>query len=155
MVRNASAHSFNLGRHVEGGFDHRPRRTHPAFENDSRRTHARIGRQRQAPAAANFQPPAGRRTFGRQDAEICGSTLSARPPQKIHAQRKPARHWYLRRIASCLHFRNLKAMKSALRFSKASGSTRRKVELIIQRGWRPGLKISDVLKRRTRQAGAR
>jgi hypothetical protein len=46
-------------------------------------------------------------------------------------------------------------MKSALRFSKASGSTRRKVELIIQRGWRPGLKISDVLKRRTRQDGAR
>jgi hypothetical protein len=46
-------------------------------------------------------------------------------------------------------------MKSPLRYSKASGSTRRKIALIIQRGWRPGLKISDVLKRRTRQDGAR
>jgi hypothetical protein len=47
------------------------------------------------------------------------------------------------------------AMKSALRFSKASGSTRRKVETVIQRGWHPGLKISDVLRRRIRQDGAR
>jgi len=46
-------------------------------------------------------------------------------------------------------------MKSTLRWSRASGSTRRKIDLLIQRGWRPGLKISDVLKRRTRQDGAR
>lgn len=46
-------------------------------------------------------------------------------------------------------------MKSALRWSRASGSARQKIELAIRRGWRPGLKISDVLKRRTRQDGAR
>jgi hypothetical protein len=46
-------------------------------------------------------------------------------------------------------------MKSALRFSKASGSTRRKVETVIQRGWRPGMKICEVLNRRQRQDGAK
>jgi len=34
-------------------------------------------------------------------------------------------------------------MKSALRFSKASRSTRRRVDLIIRRGWQPGLRPSD------------
>jgi len=47
------------------------------------------------------------------------------------------------------------AVKSARRFAKASGSTRRKVQAAVQRGWRLGLKVSDVLKRRTRQDGAR
>ena len=46
-------------------------------------------------------------------------------------------------------------MKSSIRFSKASLSAHRKVELAIRRGWRPGLKIKDVLKRRVRQDGAR
>jgi hypothetical protein len=46
-------------------------------------------------------------------------------------------------------------MKTHLRFSKASRSTRQKIEMAIRRGWRPGLKISDVLKRRIRQDGAR
>jgi hypothetical protein len=44
-------------------------------------------------------------------------------------------------------------MKSARRFSKASRSTHRKVEVAIRRGWRPGLKVSDVIKRRHRQDG--
>jgi len=44
-------------------------------------------------------------------------------------------------------------MKSAIRFSRASRSSRRKVEMAIRCGWRPGLKISGVLKRRTRQEG--
>ncbi len=44
-------------------------------------------------------------------------------------------------------------MKSARRFSKASRSTHRKIELAIQRGWRPGLKVSDAIKRRPRQDG--
>jgi hypothetical protein len=46
-------------------------------------------------------------------------------------------------------------MKSSIRFSKASGSDHRKIERAIRRGWHPGLSISDVLKRRKRQDGAR
>jgi hypothetical protein len=32
-----------------------------------------------------------------------------------------------------------------LRFSKASGSTRHKIALVIQRGWKPGFRIGDFL----------
>jgi hypothetical protein len=39
-------------------------------------------------------------------------------------------------------------MKSPLRGSRADGSTKAKVDLLIRRGWRPGLRISDVLQRR-------
>jgi hypothetical protein len=43
-------------------------------------------------------------------------------------------------------------MKSTLRFSKASGSTRRRVDLIIQRGWFPGVgRVSDFYKGRSRR----
>jgi hypothetical protein len=34
-------------------------------------------------------------------------------------------------------------MKSSQRFSKASGSTLRRIDQIIRRGWRPGLRPSD------------
>jgi hypothetical protein len=51
-------------------------------------------------------------------------------------------------------------MKSALRFSKASSSTRRRVDLIVRRGWFPGAgRVSDFYKRRSRrnrtEAGSR
>jgi len=42
-------------------------------------------------------------------------------------------------------------MKSYLRFSRASGSTRQRVELAIRRGWRPGLKIGDLLSRKSQR----
>ena len=41
-------------------------------------------------------------------------------------------------------------MKSPLRFSKASGSTRRLVERAIRAGWQPGLRVSDVLRKKRR-----
>lgn len=47
-------------------------------------------------------------------------------------------------------------MKSFLRASRASGSTKRRVDLAIRRGWQPGMKLSDVFKRRRpRQDGGR
>lgn len=46
-------------------------------------------------------------------------------------------------------------MKSALRFSKASGSTRRLVERAIRAGWRPGLRVRDVLSKKRRHVLAR
>ena len=38
--------------------------------------------------------------------------------------------------------------KTFLRQSKASGSTRIKVDTAIRRGWQPGLPVSDFLRRR-------
>ena len=43
-------------------------------------------------------------------------------------------------------------MKSAIRFSRASGSTRRLVEKLIARGWFPGAKTADLLKPKRRHA---
>jgi hypothetical protein len=45
-------------------------------------------------------------------------------------------------------------MKSSQRFSKASGSTRRRVEQVLRRGWKPGAgRVSDYYKstRRSRR----
>ena len=42
-------------------------------------------------------------------------------------------------------------MKSAMKFSKASGTERAKVEKLIRRGWRPGCRVSDFLHRRKHQ----
>ena len=46
-------------------------------------------------------------------------------------------------------------MKSGLRFSKISRSTRRLVERAIRAGWRPGLRVSDVLRKKRRHSAAR
>lgn len=44
--------------------------------------------------------------------------------------------------------------KSFLRISKASGTDRSKVDKLIRRGWRPGIKIGDLLSRkRNRKEG--
>jgi hypothetical protein len=42
--------------------------------------------------------------------------------------------------------------KSYLRASKASGTDRAKVELLIRRGWAPGRTFGEVLERRRRPA---
>lgn len=42
-------------------------------------------------------------------------------------------------------------MKSDLRWSRCSGTTRRRIEQAITRGWRPGLSPKDFLRKR-RQA---
>ena len=43
-------------------------------------------------------------------------------------------------------------MKSALRFSKASASTRHRVDLIVRRGWFPGAgRFSDFYRHRSRR----
>ena len=39
-------------------------------------------------------------------------------------------------------------MKSHLRFSKASGSERAKIQRLVRRGWRPGIRIGDFLSRK-------
>ena len=44
-------------------------------------------------------------------------------------------------------------MKSAMRFSKASGTERAKIEKLIRRGWQPGKRIGDVLKNRRKGVG--
>ena len=41
--------------------------------------------------------------------------------------------------------------KFALRFSRASGSTRAKIDKLIARGWNPSRSISDVLRRKPRR----
>lgn len=49
-------------------------------------------------------------------------------------------------------------MKSSLRFSKASRSTIRRVELVVRRGWHPGLQPADFYRgsaRSRREAGLR
>jgi hypothetical protein len=46
-------------------------------------------------------------------------------------------------------------VKSALRFSRASGSTRRKVEAAIRHGWQPGVRFGDVLSRKRKGVGRR
>jgi len=53
------------------------------------------------------------------------------------------------------HSDNTIEVKTHLRFSRADGSTRRKVEEAIRRGWRPGCPVSEFLKRRKRQDGER
>ncbi len=40
--------------------------------------------------------------------------------------------------------------KFALRFSRASGSTRAKVEKLLARGWNPSRSVADVLRRKPR-----
>lgn len=44
--------------------------------------------------------------------------------------------------------------KSALRFSRGGGSTRRLVEKILARGWEPGLRLRDFYPNRKRRQGA-
>jgi hypothetical protein len=44
-------------------------------------------------------------------------------------------------------------MKSALRFSKASGTERAKIKKLIRRGWRPGKRIGDILSNRWKGVG--
>lgn len=44
-------------------------------------------------------------------------------------------------------------MKSALRFSKASGTERAKIEKLIRRGWQPGKRIGDVLRNKRKGVG--
>ena len=49
-------------------------------------------------------------------------------------------------------------MKSSQSFSRASGSTRRRIDLIIRRGWKPGLRPSDFYRgssRNRREAAGR
>jgi len=45
-------------------------------------------------------------------------------------------------------------MKSGLRFSKISRSTHRLVERAIRAGWRPGLRVNEVLHRKRRHSTA-
>lgn len=44
-------------------------------------------------------------------------------------------------------------MKSARRFSKASGTERAKIEKLIRRGWQPGKRIGGVLSNRRKGVG--
>jgi hypothetical protein len=44
-------------------------------------------------------------------------------------------------------------MKSNMRFSKASGTERVKVEKLIRRGWQPGKRIGDVLRNKRKGVG--
>lgn len=46
-------------------------------------------------------------------------------------------------------------MKSALRFSKASGFTRRLVERAILAWWRPSLRVGEVLRKKRRHSVGR
>ncbi len=45
--------------------------------------------------------------------------------------------------------------KFQLRATRASGSTRRLVDRAIAAGWRPGLRVNDVLGRQTKFTGGR
>lgn len=45
-------------------------------------------------------------------------------------------------------------MKSPLRWSRASGSTRRRVEKLIKLGWFPGCRLSDLIRNRRRDRQA-
>ena len=42
-------------------------------------------------------------------------------------------------------------MKTALRFKRASGSARAKIETALRRGWQPGDKVRDFLRRQSRR----